>query len=80
MATVTVKINERSKLGKEIMDLLISTSKESDAVEFVNTSTNSASQKSPYNPEFVKKIKQAQKRGEYREIDPKDVWGSLGLK
>lgn len=73
MATVTVKINERSKLGKAIMDLLISTSKESDAVEFVE-------QKSPYNPEFVKKIKQAQKRGVYREIDPKDVWGSLGLK
>jgi hypothetical protein len=73
MATVTVKINERSSLGKAIMDLLISSSKESNVVEFIN-------EKSPYDPEFVKKIKRAQKRGSYKEIDPNDVWGSLGLK
>ena len=36
--------------------------------------------KSPYNPEFVKKIKAAEKRGSYKEINPNDVWGSLGLK
>jgi hypothetical protein len=73
MATVTVKINERSSLGKAIMDLLISSSKESNVVEFIE-------EKSPYNPEFVKKIKRAQKRASYKEIDPNDVWGSLGLK
>lgn len=36
--------------------------------------------KSPYNPEFVKMIKTAEKRGDYKTIDPNDVWGSLGLK
>ncbi|MGY3213349.1 DUF2683 family protein [Mucilaginibacter sp. HD30] len=34
----------------------------------------------PYDPEFVSMIKKAQKSGKYTEIDPKDVWGSLGLK
>ena len=33
-----------------------------------------------YNPEFVKMILDAKKRGNYTTIDPKDIWGSLGLK
>ena len=36
--------------------------------------------KSPYNPEFVAEIKKAEKRGNYKEIDANDVWGSLNLK
>jgi len=35
---------------------------------------------SPYNPDFVETIKKATKRGNYKEIDPNDVWGSLNLK
>jgi hypothetical protein len=34
---------------------------------------------SPYDPEFVAMIKKAEK-GSSIEVDPKDVWGSLGLK
>ena len=37
-------------------------------------------QKSPYNPEFVANIKNAEKRGKYKTVDPADVWGSLNLK
>ncbi|RNL56935.1 DUF2683 family protein [Pedobacter jejuensis] len=37
-------------------------------------------EKSPYNPEFVKMIKMAEKRANFKTIDPNDVWGSLGLK
>jgi hypothetical protein len=37
-------------------------------------------EKIPYNPEFVKKIKKAEKRGDYIEVDTNDIWGSLGLK
>ena len=33
-----------------------------------------------YDPEFVAMVKKSQKSGKYTEIDPKDVWGSLGLK
>jgi len=35
---------------------------------------------SPYDPDFVTMVKTAEKRGNYKEIDPKDVWGSLNLK
>lgn len=36
-------------------------------------------QKSPYDPDFVASIKSAEKRGNYKSIDPNDVWGSLNL-
>ena len=37
-------------------------------------------QKSPYDPDFVTMIKDVEKRGNYKTIDPDDVWGSLTLK
>ncbi|MES2277683.1 MAG: DUF2683 family protein [Bacteroidota bacterium] len=38
------------------------------------------SQKSPYDPDFVAMVKSAEKRGNYKTVDPNDVWGSLNLK
>lgn len=35
---------------------------------------------SPYNPEFVKMVKESATSEENYVIDPDDVWGSLGLK
>jgi hypothetical protein len=35
---------------------------------------------SPYDSDFVAKIKKAEKRGSYKTIDANDVWGSLNLK
>ncbi len=35
-------------------------------------------EKSPYNPEFVKKIKDAMKRGNFKEVDAKNIWESIG--
>ncbi len=35
---------------------------------------------SPYDPDFVSMVKESAARSEYKEIDPKDLWGSLGLK
>ena len=37
-------------------------------------------QKSTYAPDFVTMIKDAEKRGNYKNIDPNDVWGRLNLK
>ena len=34
---------------------------------------------SPYAPAFVAMIKNAERKGSYKEIDPKDVWGSLSI-
>lgn len=33
-----------------------------------------------YDPAFVKMIKDAEKRGDFKEVDPNNVWESLGLK
>ena len=35
---------------------------------------------SPYGRNFVAMVKKAEKRGNYEEIDPNDVWGSLKLR
>lgn len=35
---------------------------------------------SSYDPDFVAMVKKAEKRGNYTEVDPKDIWGSLNLK
>jgi hypothetical protein len=35
---------------------------------------------SPYDPDFVDMVKKAEKRGNYKSIDPADIWGSLNLK
>lgn len=72
MTTITLKINERTNFGKTFLAFLktLSATEKSIALE----------EKSPYNPEFVKKIKRAEKQGNYIEIDTNDIWGSLGLK
>ncbi|MBI2259169.1 MAG: hypothetical protein HYU67_09770 [Flavobacteriia bacterium] len=75
MSVVTLKINEKTKLGKAILDLLISTSKESSAIEFIV-------EKTIYDAEFVKMIEKSKKQikdGQYKTIDTYDIWGSLGL-
>ena len=72
MATITVKINERSKAGKMLKDFLDLIA-DKPGIEIIE-------EKSPYSPAFVKKIEKAEKRGDYKTIDPKNVWGSLGLK
>jgi hypothetical protein len=34
---------------------------------------------SSYDADFVAMVKKAEKRGNYTEVDPNDVWGSLNL-
>ncbi|MDR7371962.1 DUF2683 family protein [Flavobacterium aquidurense] len=82
MTTITIKINERTKAGKALMAILSETfAKKTDGVEIVETDSKKLiKEKNSYNPEFVKMVLESAKRGEYKEIDPKDIWGSLGLK
>ena len=68
----TITINERTKAGKTLLELARLLSVTNKGVEI--------NEESPYNPEFVEKILEAEKRGNYKAIDPDDVWGSLGLK
>lgn len=73
MTTITIKINERTKAGKALINLIEFFSKEHKGIEIVSDT------KSEYNPEFVKKIKETENQKGII-IDPNDVWGSLGLK
>lgn len=73
MTTITIKINERTKAGKALKNLIEFFSKEHKGIEIVSD------KKSEYNAEFVKKIKKSDKRKGII-VDPNDVWGSLGLK
>ena len=73
MTTLTVKINERTKEGKAFLEFAKTFLKESKSVTVIE-------EKSPYNPEFVKKILHTHKHDKRKVINPKDVWGSLGLK
>jgi len=74
MTTLTVKINERTKAGSELLAVLKAFAKKS-GVKVVKEEEDA-----PYDPEFVKMVLDAAEKGEYTEVDPKDVWGSLGLK
>ena len=72
MATLTIKINERSKAGKLLRDFLELIS-DKPGVEIIE-------EKSPYDPEFVKMIKKSAASKNRTVIDTNDVWGSLGLR
>lgn len=72
MTTITVKINERTKAGKTLKELIELFSKENKGVEIV-----SSDEKSTYNSEFVKMIKEAEANPVRIKVNPKNVWGSL---
>ncbi|MDR7208878.1 DUF2683 family protein [Flavobacterium piscis] len=85
MTTITIKINERTKTGKAFMALLSEAfTKGDDGVEIVETDSKKLKkEKSIYSPEFIAKIKKAEKNiknGETTTLNPDDIWGSLGLK
>ncbi|MDO5606814.1 MAG: hypothetical protein Q4G08_00015 [Capnocytophaga sp.] len=74
---LTIKINRRNKREKAFYDYV----KSLDYLDVVEKKeAPEPTKKSPYNPEFVKKIQKAKKRGDYTTLDVNDIWGSLGLK
>lgn len=79
MTTVTIKINERTKAGKAFMAILSDVINNGVVgVEIVEINSNKLIKKdSVYNSEFVKIVLESAKRGDYKEVDPKNIWGSL---
>lgn len=69
MTTLTLKINEKSKAGIALMSFLSIVSKQA-GVEVVE-------EKSSYNPEFVKMVKDAAKSKNRTPIDPQNIWESI---
>jgi hypothetical protein len=72
MTTVTIQINERSRLGKAIMELLRSSAKESNAIKLVE-----AEEEQPYNPKFVEMVLKASAGKNRTTIDPNNLWESI---
>lgn len=71
----TFEIDESSKQAKALIAML----KTLDFVKLVKKEDKEVH----YNPEFVRKVKEAEKsikEGDTILIDPNDIWGSLGLK
>jgi len=81
MTTITLKIDKRTKAGKAFLAMSEIFFKNVEGIEIVETNTHKTKkEESFYNPDFVAKIKRAEKRADYIEVNPKDIWGSLGLK
>jgi len=76
METLIIKSDDKNtldKIKKYLKDLKVS----------FKTETSANEDDSPYDPEFVKMVLERAKsarEGNTIEIDPKDLWGSLGLK
>lgn len=71
MATITLKINERTKAGKALKDLIDALAgKPQTGVEIVE-------EKSPYNPEFVKKIQKARNEKGGKIVTSENLWQSI---
>lgn len=74
----TITVNKKSKAGKILLDLAKMLS-EKNAKDVLISEKNVVGE-SPYDPEFVAKIEQAEKEADFVEVNPEDLWGSLGLK
>jgi len=72
MTTITIKIDERKKAGKTFLELLQLFQAQKNVVQIVEEK-----EKSPYNPEFVKKIQKARTEKGGRIVNPKNIWEGL---
>ena len=80
MKTLTIKINEHSKAGKAFLAMSESFFKGVKGIEIIENDTESLKKESPYNPEFVAKIKKAEaniKKGKTTRLNTEDIWGSI---
>jgi predicted RND superfamily exporter protein len=72
MTTITLQINENSKKGKAFLEMARVFSENSKEIVLIEEED-----KSPYNPEFVKKIKKAStEKGRLME-SAEDLWESI---
>lgn len=71
MATITLKINERTGKGKIFMQFLKEFIKDEKSVEIIE-------EQSPYNPQFVKMVKKSAASKKRYQVDNVDeLWESL---
>ena len=72
MTTITIKINEKSKKGKAFLEMARVFSENSKEIVLIEEKD-----KSPYDPEFVKKIKKASTEKGRLVESAEDLWESI---
>ena len=72
MTTITLKINEKSKKGKAFLEMARVFSEKSKEIVLIEEKD-----KSPYDPEFVKKIKKASTEKGRLVESAEDLWESI---
>ena len=81
MTVLTIKINQRTKAGKAFMAMSESFFKGVNGIEVIEEIAKKDKKlQSPYNSKFVKMVLDSAKTKNSLEIDPNNVWQSLGLK
>jgi ABC-type branched-subunit amino acid transport system substrate-binding protein len=70
MATITLKINEKTRAGQAILEYLLQFVSKSKDVQVIQDD-------SPYDAEFVKKIKRAEKEKGREISNGQSLWDSL---
>ncbi|MEQ1732842.1 MAG: DUF2683 family protein [Bacteroidia bacterium] len=79
MTTITLKINERTKAGKTLLNVLQFFTQEKDGVEVIapNLKQKKATADSPYNPAFVEMVLNAAKSKNRTVVNSKNLWQSI---
>ena len=72
MTTITLKINEKSKKGKAFLEMARVFSENSKEIVLIEEKD-----KSPYDPEFVNKIKKANTEKGRLVESAEDLWESI---
>jgi hypothetical protein len=75
----TITINPKTKAGKTLLDLANILAINDKEIK-LNNSKSTIEDKNIYNQDFVEMVLKASKSKTRTVIDPKDLWGSLGLK
>lgn len=80
MKTLTVKINERTKIGKAFIAMFDSF-KGFDEIEIIETNSKKLQkEENIYSAEFIAKVKKAEeniRQGKTTRLNPEDIWGSI---
>lgn len=75
---ITLKINKRTKAGRAFLAMLEVFIKDTKGIEIVSSDFNISEPESPYNPEFVRMVKEsAASKERIRVDDVDDLWESL---
>lgn len=73
MATITIKIDERTEMGKAIPELLRTSARESKGIEVIEPHKKEDN----YNDAFVEKILNSHKNDKHFRIHPEKLWESI---